>query len=68
VSKLDDFFNPINLFCAVGITTKDIFWRQLWRYFYAKICAQKITPKIDFIMPKFVRRKLRQKWTLLCQN
>jgi hypothetical protein len=25
VIKINNFFNPINLFCAIGITTKDIF-------------------------------------------
>jgi hypothetical protein len=53
VSKLDDFFNPINLFCAVGIMTKEIFFGVN----YGVVS-----------MPKFVRRKLRQKVTLLCKN
>jgi hypothetical protein len=26
VIKINNFLNPINLFCAVRITTKDIFW------------------------------------------
>ena len=35
IIKKNDFFNPINLFCAVGITTKDVFGVNFGNNFYA---------------------------------
>jgi hypothetical protein len=29
VIKINNFFNPINPFCAVGITKKNVFWPKL---------------------------------------